>query len=158
MPGLLNSVASLLIGAAAGYATFYLRGALARREQIAKSLADFYSSAAVVYYAAKDREKSQRQSEEYALLDERFDKHYKEFLSSSTFLASLVPPKLEEQVLEIEDLWDEINDDGFQAVPEKKWFDRLDALRYQLLDAIAYSRLFDPFWKLQNWKRKSSRS
>jgi hypothetical protein len=156
MQGLLSSIVSLVIGAIAGYATFYLRGALARREQIAKSLADFYSSAATVYYAAKDRDKCSPRSQEYFALDERFDKHYKEFLSSSTFLASLVPPQLEDKVLEIEDTWDKINDDGFRAVPEKKWFDELDKLREELLDAIAYSRLFDPFWKFQNWRRKSS--
>jgi len=37
-----------------------------------------------------------------------YDQHYREFLSSSTLLASLVPPKLREKVLKVEDVWDEI--------------------------------------------------
>ena len=46
----------VIIGALGTYAAFYLRGALARREQIAKSLAAFYASAATAYYARRDYE------------------------------------------------------------------------------------------------------
>ena len=80
-------------------------------------------------------------------LYELFDKHYKEFLSSSTLLASLVPPILREEVLGVEDVWDEIGAGGFQAVSGKKWVELLDKVRYKTLDSIAYNRLTDPFWK-----------
>jgi hypothetical protein len=75
-----------------------------------------------------------------------FDEHYREFLSSSTLLASLVPPKLRETVLEVEGVWDQIGDEGYQSVSGKKWFDLLDEVRYTVLDSIAYSWLSDPFW------------
>ena len=142
---LLSSLVSLAVGALGGYAAFYFRGAGARREQIAKSLADFYSSAATVYYAARDqqRESGQDQLTYYKL----FDQHYKEFLSASTLLASLVPPMLREEVLKLEYTWDEINDSGFAAVPSKAWFDSLDSIRYKILDSIAYIRITDPFWR-----------
>jgi hypothetical protein len=54
----LGSFAGLILGILGTYVTFYVRGALARREQIAKSRADFYASAATVYYAAKDYQKT----------------------------------------------------------------------------------------------------
>jgi len=57
----------------------------------------------------------------------------------------LVQPELREAVLKIEDTWDEINDGGFKAVSSKDWLDSLDAVRYKILDKIAYSRLTDPF-------------
>jgi hypothetical protein len=70
----------------------------------------------IVYYAAKDQQKESMQDQlTYYKL---FDQHYKEFLSASTLLASLVPPVLREEVLKVEDTWDEINDSGFGAVPE----------------------------------------
>jgi hypothetical protein len=46
---ILGSFAGLILGILGTYVTFYVRGALARREQIARSLADFYASAATVY-------------------------------------------------------------------------------------------------------------
>jgi len=142
---LLSSSVSLAVGALGGYAAFYFRGAGARREQIAKSLADFYSSAAAVYYAARDhqRETGQDHFSYYKL----FDQHYKEFLSASTLLASLVPPMLREEVLRLEDTWDEINDGGFATVPSKAWFDSLDNLRDRILNSIVYSSITDPFWR-----------
>jgi hypothetical protein len=76
-----------------------------------------------------------------------FDQHYREFLSSSTLLATLVPPTLREEVLRVEDVWDEIGNEGFETVSGKKWFDLLDSVRYKILDSIAYNRLTDPFWK-----------
>ena len=54
---LASSFGGLVVGALGAFLTFYIRGALVRREQIAKSLADFYASAATVYYAAKDYQK-----------------------------------------------------------------------------------------------------
>lgn len=76
-----------------------------------------------------------------------FDQHYKEFLTASTVLASLIPPVLREEVLGFENMWDEINEKGFTAAAEKTWFDTLDAIRYKILDSISYNRFTDPFWK-----------
>ena len=143
----LSSLASIAIGVLVGYAAFYFRGALARREQIAKSLSDFYASAATVYYSARDYQRSPESEGERLTYYKLFDQHYKEFLSASTLLVSLVEPGLREEVLRIEDAWDEISEGGFVAVPGKKWFDMLDAIRYKILDKIAYSRLTDPFWR-----------
>ena len=142
---ILAALVGLVIGALGTYVTFYLRGALARREQIAKSLADFYASAATAYYARKDYEGT-KESDRMTFY-KLYDEHYREFLSSSTLLASLVPPKLREKVLKVEDVWDEIGAEGFEAVSGKKWFDMLDTVRYKILDSIAYSWLTDPFWK-----------
>jgi hypothetical protein len=136
----------LVVGALGTYIGFYVRGALVRREQIAKSLADFYASAATVYYAAKDYQKAPDSNSDRMVFYKLFDQHYREFLSSSTLLASLVPPILREEVLEVEEVWDRIGDEGFGAVSGKKWFDLLDAVRYRILDSIAYNRLIDPFW------------
>jgi len=143
----LSSLTGLVIGALGTYVTFYLRGALARREQIAKSLADFYASAATVYYAARDYQKTSGLTEDGIALYKLFDQRYKEFLSASTLLASLVPPGLREEILKIEDIWDDINAGGYTAFPSKTWFDILDRVRYKILDSIAYNRLMDPFWK-----------
>jgi hypothetical protein len=145
-----TSLIGLMVGVLGTYATFYVRGALARREQVAKSLADFYASAAVAYYAARDLEitKSANKSEErYLAFYKLFDEHYREFLSSSTVLASLVPPRLTEDILRIEDVWDDVNQEGFTPKAEKAWFDLLDATRYKVLDSISYNRVIDPFWK-----------
>ena len=145
-----SSLGGLVLGVLGTYLTFYIRGALARREQIAKSLADFYASAATVYYAAKDYQKSDHSRSNKLTFYELFDKHYKEFLASSTLLASLVPPTLREEVLKVEDVWDEIGEEGFQAVSGKRWFDLLDNVRYEILDSIAYNRLIDPFWTFRD--------
>src|SRR6476646_1942292 len=95
-----STLVSLLVGALGGYAAFYFRGAGDRRKQIAEALADFYSAAATVYYAAKDyqKESGPNRVAYYTVFDQR----YKDFLSSSTLLASLVPPKLRDDVLKIE--------------------------------------------------------
>jgi|SRR5215472_8066975 len=142
-----SGLVGFLVGVFGTYATFYLRGALARREQIARSLANFYASAAAAYYARKDYEKTRESSSDRMMFYKLYDQHYREFLSSSTLLASLVPPKLRENVLSVEDLWDEIGSEGFQAVSGKKWFDTLDGLRYEILNSLKYSSLTDPFWK-----------
>lgn len=150
MRDLFTSLAGLMVGAIGTYLAFYVRGALARREQIARSLADFYASAATVYYAGRDYTQTSYQEEDNNVaLYKLFDQHYKEFLSSSTVLASLIPPALREEVLSIEDKWDQINEKRIFAVSEKGWFDTLDAIRYKILDAISYNRLTDPFWKLR---------
>src|SRR5260370_25408324 len=96
---ILGPLGGLAIGALGTYVTFYFRGALARREQIAKSLADFYASAATAYYARKDYEKMPESNSDRMTFYKLYDEHYREFLSSSTLLASLVPPKLREEVL-----------------------------------------------------------
>ena len=142
-----SGLVGFVVGVLGTYATFYLRGALARREQIARSLANFYASAAAAYYARKDYEKTRESSSDRMMFYKLYDQHYREFLSSSTLLASLVPPKLRENVLSVEDLWDEIGSEGFQAVSGKKWFDTLDGLRYEILNSLKYSSLTDPFWK-----------
>ena len=142
-----SGLVGFLVGVFGTYATFYLRGALARREQIARSLANFYASAAAAYYARKDYEKTRESSSDRMMFYKLYDQHYREFLSSSTLLASLVPPKLRENVLSVEDLWDEIGSERFQAVSGKKWFDTLDGLRYEILNSLKYSSLTDPFWK-----------
>src|ERR1700682_2087026 len=101
---ILTSLGGLVVGIAATYVTFYFRGALARREQIAKSLADFYASAATAYYAANDLDPGRRthkSEESYLTFYKLSDQHYKEFLSASTALASLVPPGLKDEVLDI---------------------------------------------------------
>ena len=142
-----TALVGFVIGVFGTYLTFYVRGALARREQIAKSLADFYASAATAYYARKDYERTEESNSDRMTFYKLYDQHYREFLSSSTLLASLVPPKLREKVLKVEDVWDEIGNEGFEAVSGKKWFDMLDSVRYKILDSIAYSWLTDPFWK-----------
>jgi hypothetical protein len=147
---MLTSLLSLAVGAMGTYVAFYLRGALVRREQIAKSLADFYSSAAAAYYAASDLEPGRRthkSEENYLTFYKLFDQHYKEFLSASTVLASLIPPELREEVLGVEDMWDKLNEQGFTEVAAKAWFDTLDRVRYKTLDSIGYNRFTDPFWK-----------
>ena len=151
---ILSPLNGLAVGALGMYIAFYVRGALARREQIAKSLADFYASAATAYYARKDYERAPESKSDRMTFYKLYDQHYREFLSSSTLLASLVPPKLREEVLKVEDLWDEIGQGGFEAVSGKKWFDILDNLRYEILDSIAYSWLIDPFWK-KRWRGRS---
>lgn len=145
---ILAAIVSLAVGAIGTYVTFYFRGALARRAEIAKSLADFYSAAATVYYVERDRRKDESRSDGNEMtFYQLYDQRYKEFLGSSTLLASLVPPELREEVLKIEDLWDEINDKGLAVVTGKVWLDALDSIRYKILDSIAYSRLTDPFWR-----------
>ena len=143
----IGSTISFAAGAVGTYLAFYFRGALARREQIAKSLAAFYSSAANVYYAYKEYLKDSP-ADNNNMLYKLFDEHYGEFLSASTMLASLVPPALREEVLKVEDVWDEINEHGFEAVSGKMWFDLLDSVRYKILDSIAYHRVSDPFWRI----------
>jgi predicted lipid-binding transport protein (Tim44 family) len=59
---ILTSLGGLVVGIAATYVTFYLWGALARREQITKSLADFYGPAATAYYAASDMDPGEEQT------------------------------------------------------------------------------------------------
>jgi len=145
---ILTSLNSLAVVIAAAYVAFYFRGLPARREQIAKALANFYASAACAYYALRKLPDSDSESDQkYLTFYKLFDDHYKEFLSSSTVLASLVHPALRDEVLGVEDIWDEINDKGFATVSEKKWFDSLDSIRARILDSISYSRLTDPFWK-----------
>jgi hypothetical protein len=145
---ILTWIGGLAVGAVGTYATFYFRDRLTWREQIAKSLADYYASAAAVYYAEREYSRRigdspERQVTYYAL----YDQHYKEFLSASTFLASLVRPDLKDRVLSIEDLWDKKNEDPFEAVSGKTWFDELDAIRDEILRQIPYSSLTNPFWK-----------
>ena len=144
-----NPLVGVVLGALGTYLAFYTRGALARREQIAKSLAEFYASAATVYYAARDYKRTTESSEALSMYYKAFDQHYREFLSSSTMLASLVPPALREEILHVEDVWDKIGDEGFEAVSAKKWFDLLDRVRYKILDSIAYHWFSDPFWRLR---------
>jgi hypothetical protein len=144
-----NPLVAVALGALGTYLAFYTRGALARREQIAKSLAEFYASAATVYYASRDYRRSPESSEAQNMYYKVFDQHYREFLSSSTMLASLVPPVLREEILKVEDVWDKIGEEGFEAVSAKKWFDLLDRVRYKILDSIAYHWFSDPFWRLR---------
>jgi hypothetical protein len=109
----------------------------------------FYASAATAYYARKDYEQPRvlEQPSDRMAFYKLYDQHYQEFLSSSTLLASLVPPTLKDEVLSMEDLWDEISDEGFQAVSGKRWLDALDGLRDKVLDSIRYSWLTDPYWR-----------
>jgi hypothetical protein len=100
-------------------------------------------------YAAKDCERTPKSSSDRLASYKLFDQQYREFLSSSTLLASLVPPNLREEVLRVEEVWDEIGQGGFETVSGKKRFDLLDSVRYQIIDSIVYSRLTDPFWKFQ---------
>src|SRR3981189_840825 len=142
-----TTLGGLAVGAAGTYVTFYLRGALARREQIAKLLSDFYSSAAAAYYAARDFESAQHEKPEdddFAFYN-LFDEHYKNFLFASTMLAALVHPDLRESVLEIEDFWDDLPKKGFSDQTSKSLFDTLDNIRYKILDSISYNRFTDPF-------------
>jgi len=143
------SLVSLVLGAAGSYVAFYIRGALALGRAVAKSLADFYASAAVVYYSAKDYQRAPESDGGRFTYYKLFDQHYEQFLAASTMLASLVPPGLREEILRVEDLWDQIKESGFEAVPSKLWFDTLDAMRNKVLDSIVYSRVTDPFWKFQ---------
>jgi hypothetical protein len=146
---IISHLGALIYGALDTDAAFYLRGAPSRREQIAKSLAAFYASAATAYYSRKDYEQPRvlEQPSDRMGFYKLYDQHYQEFLSSSTLLASLVPPTLKDEVLSMEDLWDEISDEGFQAVSGKRWLDALDALRDKILDSIRYSWLTDPYWR-----------
>ncbi|MFZ1008151.1 MAG: hypothetical protein WAN65_15025, partial [Candidatus Sulfotelmatobacter sp.] len=113
---IIGSAGGLIVGVAGTYFAFYIRGALIRREQIAKSLAAFYASAATVYYAYRDHQKTELSDEERVTFYKLFDGHYHEFLTASTMLASLVPPGLREEVLKVEDVWDEIGREGFEVV------------------------------------------
>ena len=54
----LSVVTSLTVVLVGTYFGFYIHGALTLREQVAKSLSEFYSSAATVYYAARDYQKA----------------------------------------------------------------------------------------------------
>lgn len=140
----LTSLAVVLVGT---YFGFYIHGALTLREQIAKSLSEFYSSAATVYYAAGDYQKASNLDDKNSATYERFDRRYKEFLSASTHLASMVPPKLKEEVLRIEDIWEKLNEVGFTSGSSKVWFDALDEIRDEILSSISYNRIIYPFWK-----------
>jgi hypothetical protein len=53
---------------------------------------------------------------------------------------------LKEEVLSMDDLWDEISDEGFQAVSGKRWLYALDALHDKILDSIWYSWIADPYF------------
>jgi len=143
----LTSLTVVLVGT---YFGFYIHGALTLREQIAKSLSEFYSSAATVYYAARDYQKAfglPKLDDKNSAIYERYDRRYKEFLSASTHLASMVHPKLKEEVLRIEDIWEEINEGGFSSGSSKVWFDTLDGIRDEILGSISYNRMIYPFWK-----------
>jgi hypothetical protein len=146
---LLGSFGGAAVGALATYVTFYLRGALARREQVARSLADFYASAAAAYYASRDYERMPSDHANHFAMYNLFDQHYKQFLSASTYLASLIHPKLREDVLKMEDIWDEMHEKGISLTRSKAWLDSLDALRDKILNSVAYNRLTDPFWKFR---------
>jgi hypothetical protein len=146
---ILTSLTGVIVAALGAFFGFYFRGALTVREQIAKSLSEFYSSAATVYYAARDYQKASDSPElddKNSAIYERFDRHYKEFLSASTHLASLVPPELKEEVLRIEDTWEEINEGGFASGSSKAWFGTLDAIRDKILGSIRHNRIIYPFW------------
>jgi len=147
---ILTSLTSVAVGALGTYFGFYIRGASTLREQIAKSLSEFYSSAATVYYAAQDYQRASELSElndKNSAIYERFDRRYKEFLSSSTHLASLVHPNLKEEVLPIEDIWEEMSEKGFVSGSSKRWFDTLDAIRNKILGSIRHNRIIDPYWR-----------
>jgi len=146
---LLPFLGGILATAAGTYVGFYLKGASARRKQIAESLAAFYSGTAVAYYAARDFHEARENAtgDQFLEIGKRFDDRYKEFLAASTTLASLVPPALREEVLAIEDFWDEMYEKGFSEQTAKTLFDTLDSIRERILESIAYSRFTDPFWK-----------
>jgi len=149
-PSVLTSLTGVIFAALGAYFGFYIRGVLTVREQVAKSLSEFYSSAATVYYAARDYQKAfglPKLEEKNSAIYERYDRRYKEFLSSSTHLASLVPPKLKEEVLRIEDIWEEIDGGGFASGSDKAWFDTLDGIRDKILSRIRHNRIIYPFWK-----------
>src|ERR1700678_1947939 len=139
----------ILATAAGAYIAFYLKGASARRDQIAQALASFYSGTAVAYYAAREvfGSENETDSEPYIEIHKRFDERYENFLAASTTLASLVPPTLRDEVLSIEDFWDQLNEKRFTRGTAKELFDRLDNIREKILDSIQYSRFTDPFWK-----------
>ena len=144
---ILTSLVGVAVGTLGTYFSFYIRGGMTLREQIAKSLSEFYSSAATVYYATQDYRKAPHSDDKNSPIYERFDRHYKEFLFASTHLASLVPPKLKEEVLRIEDIWEEINDGNFPSSSSKTWFDTLDGIRDKVLNSISHNRILNPFWK-----------
>ena len=145
----LSFLTSLTVVVVGTYFGFYIHGALTLREQIARSLSEFYSSSATAYYAGRDYHKAlDPLDDKNSAVYERFDRRYKEFLSASTHLASMVPPKLKEEVLRIEDVWDEINKGGFASSSEKAWLGTLDEIRDIILDKISYNRIIYPFWKL----------
>jgi hypothetical protein len=106
-----------------------------------------------VYYAARDYQKasallaSDLLDAKNSAIYERFDRHYKEFLSASTYLASMVPPILKEEVLRIEDIWEEVNEGGFASGSSKAWFDTLDGIRDKILGSIRHNRIIYPSWK-----------
>lgn len=147
-PSILTSLTGLVVGALGTYFGFYIHGAVTLREQIAKSLSEFYSSAATVYYAARDYQKaSELLDDKNSAIYERFDRRYKEFLSASTHLASMVHPKFKEEVLRIEDVWEEVNEGGFASGSSKQWFDTLDEIRDKILSSISHNRIIYPSWR-----------
>jgi len=62
-------------------------------------------------------------------------------------LASLVSPKLKEEVLRIEDIWEEVNEGGFVPGSDKVWFDALDGIRDMILGSIRHNRVLYPSMK-----------
>ncbi len=163
-PSILAPLTGVISAGIGAYLGFYMRGALTLREQIAKSLSEFYSSAATAYYASRDyqgmleRQKVSHLNNETSAIRsspiyERFDRHYKEFLSASTHLASLVPPKLQQEVLRIEDIWEQINEGGFPSGSSKLWFDTLDETRSKILGSIRHNHLI----YFVHWKRGAPR-
>jgi len=87
--------------------------------------------------------RTHKSDEGYLTFYKLFDQHYKEFLSASTVLASLTPPGLREEVLGIEDLWEEINKKGFLQMLQKKLVVSILWTEYttRILDSISLQPL-----------------
>ena len=139
--------ASLFVGIFGGFVAFYYKATIDTRERIARSLSDFYSSAAAVYYARQEYASTSDEDEDCLVFYKLYDQHYKEFLSASTFLASIVPPDLVEEILKVEDEWESINELGFTSASSKKWFNTLDAVRYLILGKIRHGPISFFPWK-----------
>jgi len=144
-------ILSFLLLLFSGYGTFYIRDALTRREYISRTIANFYSSAAAEFYAAQlvnNVDDKTRNEPYYVMVLELEDKHYIEFLNSSTQLAAEVPPDLRNEILSIEQYWVEIREKNYNDPKiENEWFRRIDSLREKILESIKYSKFLDPGWR-----------
>jgi hypothetical protein len=135
-------IVTAIIGLFTGYMASLLQQLASRREQLSTILAKYYSSAANAHYAWAEFDQCPTDSPNWQYLHGQDKKYYEAFLTNSTALFALVPPDIGEEILALEDLWEEIEDPTDSEL-EQKWFDELDRIRYRLLPLIR-NRFLEP--------------
>lgn len=146
MLAIIAFVGSLIGSGLVTYYGPYLQNSLARRQELANALADYYSAAASEYYAQADLNRANasnvsKSSNYYIELMKENDLHYRDFLAASSRLAMDVAPDFRDQVLSIEDEWDKINTHVPDATAETEWFKDLDKIRQAVLDRYTSLRV-----------------